>query len=325
MKKNRMDKRADLHEEHVSRFAREELTELPEATLVADDERLAEALGTEFWSRWSSGERVGKAWPAAGPFDAVTLRLPKGRRPIEMAVHALGGILAPGGVLYIYGSNDEGIRSVPKMFSDHFDEIDTVSYRQKCRLVRASGPKNLRSSLAEWEERHELQMDNRAMPWVSYPGLFAKGGVDDATALLLDGLEVHGSVLDFGCGTGVLSAGLLARGADRVDSIDADALAIESTRINVPEAQAYLGDGWLAVQDKGPWDMIVSNPPVHKGVAEDYGLLKSLIEQAPKRADSLILVVQRQVPVYRWLEESFRTVSRLKESSRFHVWQASVR
>lgn len=322
MKKNRMDKRADLHEEHVGRFAREELPALPQATLVADDEMLAKALGAAFWSRWSSGERVGRPWPAAGPFEAATLRLPKGRRSIEMAVHALGSVLAPDGDLYVYGANDEGIRSVPKMLSSHFEEVETFSCRQKCRMVRASGPKQMRSSLAEWAEHGELALDDRMVPWVSYPGLFAKGSVDEATALLLDGLEVHGSVLDFGCGTGVLAAGLLARGATRVDAIDADALAVEATRINVPLARTHLGDGWHAVRGEGPWDMIVSNPPVHKGVSEDYGLLQSLIREAPKRAASLTLVVQRQVPVHRWLEENFRTVSRLKESPRFHVWQA---
>ncbi|SCX75555.1 methyltransferase [Desulfoluna spongiiphila] len=321
MKKNRMNKRADLHEEHVSRFAREELPELPEATLVAEDERLASTLEADFWSRWSSGERPGQPWPSAGPFEVATLRLPKGRRAIEMAVHALGGSLAPEGELYIYGANDEGIKSVPKMFRDHFAEIDTVGYRQKCRLVRAKGPKNMKASLADWAQHDELLLDGCKLPWVTYPGLFAKGGVDEATALLLDGLEVHGNVLDFGCGTGVLTAGLLARGASNVDATDADALAVEATRINVPQAHTHLGDGWHALQKEGPWDMIVSNPPIHKGVSEDFGILQSLIREAPSRSKSLTLVVQRQVPVQRWLEESFRKVTRLKESPRFHVWQ----
>lgn len=322
IKKNRMDKRAEPKEAHVNRFAREELPELPEATLVAEDGILAEALGAESWSRWSSGERPGRPWPTAGPFEAATLRLPKGRRSIEMAVHALGGVLAPDGALYIYGANDEGIRSLPKMLAPLFAEVDTVSCRRKCRLLRASGPRELRTGLAEWADHTELDLDGTTRSWVTYPGLFAKGGFDDATALLLAGLKVHGSVLDFGCGTGVLSAGLLARGATRVDAVDADALAVEATRANVPEAKVHLGDGWHAVQGQGPWDMIVSNPPIHKGVSEDFGILQSLIEGAPSRAESLTLVVQRQIPVRQWLEASFPKVSRLSQSTRFHVWQA---
>ena len=322
MKKNRMNKRADLHEEHVSRFAQEELPELPRATLVAEDGRLANALGAEFWSRWSSGERAGQAWPSPGPFDVATLRLPKGRLAVEMAVHALGGALSPDGELYIYGANDEGIKSVPKMLADLFDEVDTVSYRQKCRLIQAKGPKEMKADLAQWAQHGELVLDAQPLPWVTYPGLFAKGGVDEATALLLDGLDVQGRVLDFGCGTGVLTAGLLARGAAHVDASDADALAVEATRLNVPEAHTHLGDGWHALEGQGPWDMIVSNPPSHKGVSEDFGILESLIREAPGRTKSLTLVVQRQVPVKRWLEESFSKVTRLKESPRFHVWQA---
>lgn len=328
MKKNRMDKRSDAKESHVTAFAKGEfsITLLPEKTLVAEDERLADHLDCTLWSRWSSGPRPGEAWPSEGPWDAATLRLPKGKKAIEMAFHALGSVLSKGGSLYVYGANDEGIKSTPKMLEKLFDEVTTVSTRMKCRLIQARGPKVgiLKRSLAEWAEHHELLLDDQTHPWTTYPGLFAKGGVDDATALLLQDLEVEGSVLEFGCGTGVLAAGLFNRGADSVTALDADALAVEATRINVPKASVFLGDGWHAVDGLGPWDAIISNPPVHKGVSEDYSILKSLIDEAPKKAHTLILVVQRQIPVQRWLEAKFKTVTCLQQSTRFHVWQGST-
>ena len=50
--------------------------------------------------------------------------------------------------------------------------------------------------------------------WLSYPGLFARGGLDVMTERLLGALPPsakHARVLDFACGSGVIGAALLAR------------------------------------------------------------------------------------------------------------------
>ena len=328
MKKNRMDKRADQRESQVSTFAKQGFDEtgLPSNTLVAEDHLLAKHLGLKLWSRWSLKDQKGEAWPTGGPFDAATLRLPKGKKAIAMAFHALADVLSENGTLYVYGANDEGIKSVSKILSSLFGEVNTISTRMKCRLIQAGFPKKeaVEAPLSVWAEELEVTIDGKRRPWTTYPGLFARGGVDEATALLLEGLEVKGSVLEFGCGTGVLAAGLLNRGAGSVTALDADALAATATRINVPAAHVHLGDGWRAVEGLGPWDAIVSNPPVHKGICEDYRILKSLIEEAPQRAADLILVVQKQIPVQRWLKEKFETVTCLRQSTRFHVWKGTA-
>ncbi|MCB2226721.1 MAG: methyltransferase [Desulfarculaceae bacterium] len=321
-----MNKRLGVYmerrENRISSFALEELIGIHGPVIVGEDAQLAQALAAPLWSRWSKPGRPGTLWPPKGPFAVATLRIPKARRAVEMAVHALASVIDPKGEFYIYGSNDEGIRSVGKLLAPIFEEVEIIACRSKCRLIRAHGVKDLYRTLDHWAEHSHILFDGHSIPWMSYPGLFAKGGIDRASKLLLEGLEVHGSVLDYGCGTGVLSYGVLVLGASRVDALDSDALAIKATQSNVPEVRTHLGDGWHAVGHKGSWDMIVSNPPLHRGISEDYRLLRDFLDGAPERSKCLVLVVQGRIPIRPWLEERYKYVCRIRKSSSFHVWQA---
>lgn len=321
----RMNQSASEREARVTRVALECLGFLDKSTtLVAGDPLLARRLHVPLWSRWSSGERCGQVYPPEGNYQAAALRLPKSRTSFEMACHFLAKVLDPAGALYVYGANDEGIRSAHKKLALVYKDVRTVDIRKKCRVLRAAEPDMsvLRTDVDDWAGELDIEISGAVHAWTSYPGLFAKGKLDPATAMLLDGLEVNGRVLDFGCGTGVLSRGLAQCGAGHVDALDADALAVLATRRNVPEADVFLGDGWNAVRGMGPWDAVVSNPPIHRGFEEDYELLRSLIRHAPEHTGRLVIVVQRQVPVGPLLEKFFTTVGILREDTRFAVWEA---
>ena len=133
-------------------------------------------------------------------------------------------------------------------------------------------------------------------------------------------------MLDFGCGTGLVAAHVLARrpGA-KVDMVDVDAMAVLAAAENVPQASANIA---AAVDDLAParYDLIVSNPPIHAGRGEDYTVLARLITQSGLRLEprgSLVLVVQARVPVEPWLAAAFAHAERLAETTRFIVWRAS--
>ena len=84
---------------------------------------------------------------------------------------------------------------------------------------------------------------------MTLPGLFAAGGVDVMTTALLGALPPppkKARVLDFCCGSGVISAALLAAEPSiRLYGLDADALAIRAAARNLPQARGlYLSDGW---------------------------------------------------------------------------------
>lgn len=311
------------------------------------------------WSRVVTPGAVASSWPPSGPWGTVALRLPRAKDELEMLVHAAASVLEPGGVFLVYGANDEGIRSAPSRIEPLFGGVDTVSVKSRCRVLRVRRPddvEGLKGSLKAWRESWRLSYDGLEREWVSYPGVFAHGRLDPGTRLLLDSVDSMGfknsmgaagstgsesaplediRVLDYGCGSGVIAGVIGSRlavgtggwdrtGDPRLHLLDADAIALEAARENVPAGRFILADGLAGVDEV--YDLIVSNPPYHRGKAEDRRVLEALVRAAPsrlKKGGALVIVVQRRFPVEALLEQSFDDVGILGDDSTYRVWRAT--
>jgi 16S rRNA (guanine1207-N2)-methyltransferase len=284
------------------------------------------------WRRRAVGDRPAHPWPPDGPFDAATLRLPKGRENLRMALHAAVSRIRQGASLWLYGSNDEGVRSARPLLESVLAEVQTVETRGHCRIWRGiRGPESgqLRSRLSDWESRFIVELPGGAVPVLSYPGLFAHGRLDDGTRLLIGSLprKLPGvRVLDFGCGAGVIAVALRQRfPAAELDLLDSDALAVEASHRNLPDARVHLGDAWSALPGSARFDLIVSNPPLHRGKEEDSQLIRKLVDgsaQRLRRRGALLLVAQRRLALGRWLRERFAAVRVEGESPSHRLWAA---
>ena len=283
----------------------------------------------------ASDRRSRKAapWPPAGPFEVVLLRLPRAKDEQEMAAHACLSVLAPDGQLVVYGGNAEGIRSAASMLDALCGAVATLAKRGHGRVLAVARPAKsdrLRSSLSAWRSTASLEIGGQRRPWISYPGVFAAGRVDEGTALLIGALPPFGAgarVLDYGCGSGLVGAAVLHQScATRLDALDSDSVALEAARQNLPSAHCVLGTS-LGEVGATRYDAILSNPPLHQGMVEDHTLLQHLIAAAPAhlRAGGLLqIVVQRRVPLERWLAQHFAKVAISAETGRYRVWRAQV-
>jgi 16S rRNA (guanine1207-N2)-methyltransferase len=301
--------------------------------LMIDDDAdvVAAALGDAPVETWRRRGASARAWPPDGPFRAASVRLPQAREALGMTLHATAARLEPGGEIFVYGANDEGIRSVGRVLESLFERPETLDARRHCRVWRAlspAEPRDLRGDLEDWRLSFAVELPGGCVRVVSYPGVFAHGRLDEGSRQLIEALPAltdGDRVLDFGCGAGIVALAVrqCAPGAV-LDLVDDDALAVEAARANVPSATVRLGDGWSALDGEGHYCLIVSNPPLHRGKARDFEVLRELCDRAPRRlrrGGSLLLVTRRALPVAPLLERCFQGVEVAREDSRFRVWR----
>ncbi len=299
---------------------------------LPDVEEALRATGADVttFHRRAFGGREASAWPPPGVYQGATLRLPRGKEELSMSLSAACSVLQKGGSILVYGAKDEGIQAAATSLSQLFAGVETVAVGGRSRVlkgtrVRDEPPK--RSSLEHWRATAPLGHPEMPDLWVSYPGVFAHGRLDEGTRLLLDVLPdlPHGArVLDYGCGTGVVGYIAGKRGSRvRLDLLDVDAVALEAARENVPEAYLHLHDG-LPPEEEGPYQAIVSNPPFHRGKAEDPQMIVSLISGSVGllvEDGALVFVAQKRLALEKEMLRHFRSVEILADDRTFRVWQ----
>ena len=303
--------------------------------LVVDEAsgQLAAALharGAEprIWRRFAARDEIASAWPSGDGCTSAFVRLGKDRRALAMALHAAASVVAPGGAIVLFGANAEGVKSAGKALDDVAEGVETVDTRKHSRVLagrrRADIP-GLRSTLDAWREVREIMLNGRARPWISYPGVFAGGGLDDGTAMLLAHLPPLApgvTVLDMACGSGIIGAAVRELAPETVvDLVDSDAVAIAAAHENLPGGTVICGDG-LAAAPRARYDVILSNPPIHDGVEESLAFLQGLIAEAPARLKHdgvLQVVIQSRIRALPWFEAAFKEATIVAQDRRYQI------
>jgi 16S rRNA (guanine1207-N2)-methyltransferase len=330
-------------DEAAARLAARELEAFPPegALLVVDDPRdevvtaaRAAGVAVERWDRRASarsGRPAARTWPPPGPYRVVALHLPLSREELEMGVHAALSVLQPGGRLLVYGANDEGIRSAAGRIEPLVGAVGTLAVGGHARLLGAVRPGSvpgLRSRLDEWRTVAPLALPWGTVPWVSYPGVFAHGRLDEGTALLLGHLPSVADgdrVLDYGAGSGFVGAGVLhACAGARLTLLEVDAVAAAAARENVPGARVVAGNGWATLDPAERFEVVVANPPYHRGKSETLAEVEALFRGARERLVSggvLRAVVQRRHPVHDLMNRELGRVRPVADQGVFRVWE----
>ena len=116
-----------------------------------------------------------------------------------------------------------------------------------------------------WEQ--EFDAGNRAVLHLE-PGLAFGSGTHDTTRLCLESIENYAengkTMLDIGCGSGILSVAGLLLGADTAVGVDIDALAVKTAKENgetngFSEPQFTVLQGSMTDKVSGKFDIIAAN------------------------------------------------------------------
>jgi 16S rRNA (guanine1207-N2)-methyltransferase len=272
-----------------------------------------------------------------GTFDIVVVLPPKGRNlRRRLLLEAYKG-LKRGGKLYLAGEKRQGVKSLIGDAEELFENAAIIDIRSRERvavLIRRSQdmPEIPWLKIAgvlpgSW---HKFQTEIRGHSFTirSLPGVFSYDRIDDGTRLLLDHLEVvrDSTVLDIGCGYGIIGLMASKLGAGRVDLVDADLLALESARENtrknnIKNIRIIPGDLIEPVAGE-KYDLIVSNPPFHTGVSTNYDIARVLIEDAKSvlaPGGKILLVANAFLKYDRYMKDVFGNSRVVFQTDRYHL------
>jgi len=138
-------------------------------------------------------------------------------------------------------------------------------------------------------------------------------------------------VLDVGCGAGVIGFAAARLGARSVDLVDANLLAVAAAQENVRRLGAatcrvLASDVYSSVTGER-YDLIVSNPPFHRGKVVDTSVADRLIAEAPAHLQpggQLLIVANAFLAYGRHLTRVFDEVEAVQATRQYHVLRARL-
>lgn len=184
-------------------------------------------------------------------------------------------------VMFLTGARTKHMNhSMNQVLGRHFTAVNASLGRAKSRVLRAWGPNQLENPWPKLR-RH----DDLGLTLAAHGATFNGNRVDDGTRLLLEHLEVDGGrALDLGCGNGVIAATLAKAGA-HTTAVDvswaATAATFATAEANGLDIEVHWGDGLDAYEDRS-FDVIVTNPPFHQGVAKDSEPTLRMFDEAAR-------------------------------------------
>lgn len=264
-------------------------------------------------------------------FDTVVIYYPKSKEQLSLTLAAIAPALTDSSQIFLVGDNKGGIKSL----SSHAEKLGLQAHKldnaKHCLWYCLNG--SLAALTKPRFSQQQFTINHTTLNVCSIAGVFNHGKLDTGTALLLNHLQhiTKGSVLDFGCGSGVIGAFLKKNNsAINLYCSDVSALATEATKQTL---QANNLQGTVITADGLPakpacFDHIVSNPPFHTGIKTDYSISETFISQSKDRLNpggSLTLVANTHLAYQTLLEQTFGKVTVLAKANGFVIYQTIKR
>ena len=306
--------------------------------LVMGDAALANALPGSTALVWDIRERENATGPVlvdATPADFATVLLPAppNRDLLRRLTLIAAQALEPGGKLLICGPNAEGGKSAIKDAEAVFGQPKWGGYREKHRMGIFSRGELLAPDWSHepgvapgtWQE-FDVELPSGMITLETRAGVFAGAKLDAGTRLLLRHLDVAKGqrVLDIGCGVGVIGVAAGLAGA-KVTLTDANLLAVQAAARNLArhglEGMVIGSDVYSHLGDQR-FDLIVSNPPFHRGKQVDLSVANRIIAGAPVRlypGGSLLLVANAFLAYGKEMAKVFDRVETVAATPQYHV------
>ena len=174
----------------------------------------------------------------------------------------------------------------------------------------------------------EYKIKGKTLTFISDNGVFSKNHIDSATELLVKTIydEVHGKILDVGCGYGVIGITLAtSQEIKEVTMIDINHRALELAKRNSvknkvsSKIKVLESNGFEQIKEK--YDAIITNPPIRAGKSVIYQMYADAKEHLLD-GGALYIVINKKhgaPSTIKYLEELFGNAEVLDKKAGFNV------
>lgn len=264
-------------------------------------------------------------------YDLVILYYPKSKPELLMALDNIRAVISAQAELLVVGENKSGVKSIEKQLAGKAAFSNKIDSARHCALYLFSELiLCAHFDISTYHKQFNVNVGETEFTAISVPGVFNHGSLDAGTKILLEHVTIlkQGKVLDFGCGAGLIAT-FLGLNNPKLTFIcsDVNALATyaaeQTLKLNGINGDAILSDGLNNISDK--FDLIISNPPFHTGIATDYTVAESFLNNAKQhltKTGKLTIVANSFLKYPPILEAQFDNFQTIYKNNKFAVYSS---
>lgn len=272
-------------------------------------------------------------WPDQSPAtkaELALLRVPKSLALFEYQLAGLAARLQQGAPVLVAAMDKHTPQGLMALLERYLDNVSRDEGRKKAHVYRGSA----RAAATDASVLStEFEAPGLSTAVYNAPGVFSQQQLDPGARFFLQHIPagVTGNIADLGCGNGVIGLMAAQRNPDaQIWFCDESAQAIASARRNAEAAgiagrcHFHHGNGLDGLQEK--FDLVLLNPPFHRGHAVDTGVAEMLFDHARRHLaeqGELRVIGNRHLPYLQSLLRRFGRIKQVAANSKFTIWSAT--
>jgi 16S rRNA (guanine1207-N2)-methyltransferase len=272
-----------------------------------------------------------------GQFDRVVYRLSKEKLLVHHCINNALMHLQENGELLLIGNKQDGMKSIARKTAETFGLRDSTkkmgsTYQAVFKRPQATSETGNRLPTNDYDVLRAIE--HRGETFYSKPGVFGWDKVDVGSQLLVSTLpkvrqymKAVNSVLDLGCGWGYLMLATrdwpeVSRRCATDNNMAAIAAASKNFAEQGMEVECLADDCASEIRER--FDLILCNPPFHKGFSVNDSLTEKFLATASRlsrRSTRAVFVVNQFIALEKLSISHFSGCRLLDSADGFNVFE----